>query len=108
MTASDTLVEIVVTHSRLDAAAAPAFKQEVAGMLEGRPNRLLIDIAKVDFVDSTGLGTLVGLLKKMGTGGRIALVGVTPAVKRLLEITRLDSLFVVCADLAEARNALLG
>src|SRR5829696_2887032 len=108
MTPADTLVEIAIGVRRLDAAAAPAFKQEAAGALVKRPSRLVLDLSAVEFVDSTGLGALVGLLKQMAPGARVALVGVRPAVQRLLQITRLNSLFIVSASVAEARHALAG
>lgn len=102
----DSLVEISVAGPRLDAAAAPAFKQAATAVLGERPARLLLDLSAVEFVDSTGLGALVGLLKQMAADARLALVGVKPAVRRLLEITRLDTLFIVCGSIAEARDAL--
>lgn len=97
---------LTVSHPRLDAAAAPQFKQEVDAFAADQPNRVLLDLSSVEFVDSTGLGVLVSLLKKMGADGRIVVVGAAPAVKRLFQITRLDSLFRLCPTRAEAENVL--
>jgi anti-sigma B factor antagonist len=105
MADADTLVELTVAGPRLDAAAAPSFKLAATAVLGERPARLLLDLSAVEFVDSTGLGAIVGLLKQMATGARIGLVGINPAVNRLLTITRLDSLFLICGSLAEGRNA---
>lgn len=102
------ILRITVNFERLDAAAAPDFKRQLdEGMQDGQ-SRVLLDLSQVDFIDSTGLGVLVSLLKRMGPGGRIAAFGVKPAVTRLFQITRLDSLFTLSGDADEARRALAG
>jgi len=102
------ILRITVNFERLDAAAAPEFKRQLEeGMHVGHP-RVLLDLGQVEFIDSTGLGVLVSLLKQMGPGGRIAVIGVRPAVARLFQITRLDSIFTLCGDEAEASRALAG
>jgi len=100
------ILEIAIDHPRLDAAAAPAFRQHIQGRLDHRPERVLLDLRQVNFIDSTGLGVLVSMLKQMGPQGRIAIVGASPAVQRLLQITKLDSLFLQCPTVAEAHAAL--
>ncbi|WP_423143000.1 STAS domain-containing protein [Parablastomonas sp. CN1-191] len=102
------VLEITVPDERIDAAAAPAFKQAMSDALGSSTRRLVLDMSQVQFVDSTGLGVLVSLLKQMGEGGRIAVVGAAPGVRRLFQITRLDSLFVLADDAASARDALNG
>lgn len=94
------------SHSRLDAVRAPAFKEQLVARLDDRPTRVMIDATSLDFIDSTGLGVLVFLLKQMGEGGRIAIGGAKPAVRRLFEITRLDSVFTLSSDTEAARLAL--
>jgi anti-sigma B factor antagonist len=95
-----------IDHLRLDAAAAPQFKQEVEAFASTQPRRVLLDLSGVEFVDSTGLGVLVSLLKKMGPDGRIAVFGAGSSVQRLFQVTRLDSLFRLCASRGEAESAL--
>ena len=104
MTESIDVLEITVDHPRLDAAAAPAFRQELEGKFDHRPERVILDLTCVEFIDSTGLGVLVSMLKQMGTNGRIAIVGASPAVKRLLQITRLDTLFIQCESISAAHD----
>lgn len=106
MTDHDGILRIFVQYPRLDAAAAPAFRQELAGNFDNKPDRVLLDLSDVEFVDSTGLGVLVSILKQMGPGGRIAVLGANAAVRRLFQITRLDSLFVLCGTVAEAHESL--
>ena len=99
--------EVEVRTSRLDAAAAPEFKREMGDRFADRPSRALLDLSGVEFIDSTGLGVLVSLLKLMGPQGRIAVLGARPAVRRLFEITKLNSLFTICETREQAREALL-
>lgn len=97
---------IAPQQSRLDAAATPGFKAEMEATFPPGAERLLLDLSNVEFVDSTGLGALVAVLKQMGKTGRIAVVGANPQITRLFQITRLDSLFNLCASEADALDVL--
>ena len=60
----------------------------------------------VEFVDSVGLGVLVGLFKTArGRGCRASFVGVQPGVRRVMEIIRLDEIFELHSDLETANPA---
>lgn len=100
------ILEIAVDFERLDAMAAPAFREALTERLASRPDRVLLDLSNVRFVDSTGLGVLVALLKMMGPGGRVAVSGAAASVRRLFEMTRLDTLFLLFEGKDEARAAL--
>lgn len=106
MTVEPEIVRIVPPFERLDAAAAPQFKSDLDANLPKGSQRVLLDLSNVDFVDSTGLGALVGLLKRLGGSGRIAVVGVKPAVRRLFQLTRLEELFNLSDSEEDAMNAL--
>ena len=99
-------LRITVQHPRLDAAIAPSFREEIRTVAGNMPDRVLLDLTGVEFIDSTGLGVLVALLKQTGPGGRIAVIGARAPVLRLFQMTRLDSLFRLCASEADARDAL--
>lgn len=100
------ILEIAVDHIRLDAMAAPGFRDQVATLLSGKPDRVLLDLDKVQFIDSTGIGVFVSLLKMMGPGGRVAVTGANDGVRRLFHMTRLDTLFRLCDDKGQARGVL--
>lgn len=102
------LREIRIELPRLDAAAAPDARRDLAPRMEGRPSRLLLDMTGVSFVDSTGLGVLVSLLKMMGQDGKVAVAGAQPVVQRLFEMTQLDRLFQLHPTVAQARESLGG
>ena len=103
VTTNGDIVEIRIVDERVDAAAAPALKLDLERALDAAPRRVVLDLEGVKFMDSTGLGLLVSLLKRMGPEGTIAAAGAQPAVARLFELTRLDSIFRLAADLDGAR-----
>ncbi len=97
---------VTVDTDRLDAAAAPAFKKALEAHVTGQPRRVVIDASQIQFLDSTGLGVFVSLLKMMGEPGILAIVGAQPAVRRLLQITQLDRIFRLFDTLSDAEAAL--
>ncbi|HZY20257.1 MAG TPA: STAS domain-containing protein [Ramlibacter sp.] len=95
-------VPVVVPRvRRLDASVAPAFKQAVLQVL-GEDRRLVLDLSGVDFLDSSGLGALVSILKALGTQGSLAVCGATGSVLSLFKLTRMDKVFPICSDRSEA------
>lgn len=91
---------------RLDASRAPQFRQQVQATGVGAGDRLLLDVGALKFVDSTGLGALVNLLKSVGPTGALVLARVQPAVRSLLAITKLDRVFRLADSAAEAQRML--
>lgn len=88
--------------ARLDAAAAPAFKEAFGAAVAGGPGRIVLDMGQVGFMDSSGLGTLVGCLKLLGMQGELILADVQPSVKRLLQLTKLERVFTIAPSVDEA------
>lgn len=78
---------------RLDGSRAVQFKNDCVAALHGP--RLLVDLSGVVFIDSSGLGALVGVLKHLGEGGEVGLVTEASGVLSLLKITRLSTIFQV-------------
>ncbi|MGD9740935.1 MAG: STAS domain-containing protein [Bauldia sp.] len=93
---------VVPGVSRLDASVAVPFKEGMAQLLADNPRRVVIDVGKVSFVDSSGLGAMVALLKRIGPTGALVLADVQPAVAKLLALTRLDRVFEIRKSVAEA------
>ena len=70
------------------------FKRTVSRLLEEGKVHLLVDCTGLRFVDSTGLGALVrALTTSQHEGGQTKLLGVGPNMRKLLEMTKLDSVF---------------
>lgn len=92
-------VPVVVPRvQRLDASVAPAFKQQVVQLVQGGERRLVVDLAGVDFLDSSGLGALVSILKALGTQGSMAVCGAKGGVLSLFKLTRMDKVFAIDTD----------
>jgi anti-sigma B factor antagonist len=89
------VVVVVPTMKRLDAAVAPAFKQEVVRLIESGDTRLLLDMGGVQFLDSSGLGAIVSILKALGNRGTLAVCNVQGAVLSLFQLTRMDRVFAL-------------
>jgi len=70
--------------------------------------KILVDLSRVHYVDSSGLATLVECLKKkQSQGGSLALSGLSEKVKSLFEITKLNKLFLIFRNQDEALSGLL-
>lgn len=80
-----------------------AFKKMITRLLEEGKVNLLVDLAEVGFLDSSGLGALVrALTNSQKEGGQTKLLHAGPQVRKLLEMTKLDSVFEMHGDLETA------
>lgn len=77
---------------------------ELKKLFEKQPSKkLVVDLEKVSYIDSSVLATLVEILKKIKSqGGALGLAGMSEKVKSLFEITKLDKLFVISSNQQEA------
>ena len=83
--------------------AETAFKKTVTRLIEDGRVNFLVDLRQVNFLDSSGLGALVRAMTiSQKEGGQTKLLGAGPQVKRLLEMTKLDSLFENYNDMESA------
>ena len=86
---------LVVLHGDLDIATAPELRDCLAKVI-GDGARIVVDLEAVGFLDSAGLGILVGALKRARTaGGELELVCTSRDVLKPLEITGLDRVFTI-------------
>ncbi len=94
---------IVEVAGDIDLNRSGDFQNELLTVLDRRPDRLIIDLSDVGYMDSSGVASLVKLLARAKKGGfTLALVGLQPRVRSVFEITRLDSVFNIYADEQEA------
>ncbi|WP_417720413.1 STAS domain-containing protein [Salipiger sp.] len=99
---------IQVGESRIDAAVAIQFKDRVRELVSPEAERVVLDLAAVEFIDSSGLGAIVAAMKAMGEGQRLDLAGLTPIVDKVFRMTRMDTIFVIHESLDAARAAKVG
>lgn len=93
---------IMVNLKRLDASIAPVFKQEILKIIESGENKLVLDLAGVEFIDSSGLGALVSILKALGGNGAIAVCNARIGVLGLFRLTRMDKVFSILPSREDA------
>lgn len=93
---------------RLDAAEVRAIEQVWMNRLEGPEEGVIIDCGSTEFIDSTGLGLLMRMQKRCRQSDKqLVLVTLSSAVFKLLQMTRLISLFSQAASREEALNKIL-
>ncbi len=82
---------------------SPEVRRTLLVALQGRTGRVIVNLKAVRYIDSSGVASLVeGLKASRDTGIRLALVGLSPAARQVLELTRLLKLFEVHEDEQEA------
>ncbi|QHM71024.1 STAS domain-containing protein [Mixta intestinalis] len=105
---SDNVTVITPVTRRLDASVAKPFRDEVMEQINAGQTRLLLDFSRVDFIDSSCLGTLISLLKAINGKGEMALCALNPNIQNMFKLTRMDRVFTLCTTQNEALSALHG
>ncbi|HKG65297.1 MAG TPA: STAS domain-containing protein [Solirubrobacteraceae bacterium] len=91
----DDRTRVLVLRGDLDAATASQLRECLVEVID-EGTRIVIDMEALDFLDSAGLGILVGGLKRARTyGGELELVCSSSAVLKPIEITGLDRVFTI-------------
>lgn len=95
-----------VRTSRIDAAGAIAFKDGLKALTQGGEGRVVLNLEAVTFIDSSGLGAVVGAMKQLGTSRPLELAALSPGVAKVFRLTRMDSVFTIHDTLAAANRTL--
>jgi anti-sigma B factor antagonist len=107
LTPQDDGTALVNIEGRLDAAAAPTFRQQMMDAISQGNVRLVLHIAHVSFMDSTGLGALVSALKAARrANGDITIIAPSPQVQKLLRLTAMNRVFRIFQTHDEALHQL--
>jgi anti-sigma B factor antagonist len=94
-----------VQEGRIDAHNAADLKIAIAGLVAAKRN-VLIDLSRVEFMDSSGLSALISGLKSANAlGGSVKLSGLRPHVKSMFELTRLHRVFEIFSEADEAAQS---
>jgi anti-sigma B factor antagonist len=89
-------VMIVRVEGQLVVGNRNELKEHLQGLLEKGERRFLIDFAQTGYIDSSGLGALVALARKVREeGGDLRLSGLNEDLRSLFELTKLDTLFAI-------------
>jgi RNA polymerase sigma-B factor len=96
-------VAVVAVRGELDISTSPVLRDRLVELGSSKTRKLVIDLEAVEFLDSTGLGVLVGGLKRMRSrGGDMVLVCTKPRILKVFEITALTKVFNIAASRDEA------
>lgn len=100
-------VTVVDVEGQLIVGNRQELKQKVLEELEGGDRRFVIDFQDTGYIDSSGLGVLVSLSKKIREqGGELRLSGLNDDLRTLFELTKLDTLFRITNSKEEALQGL--
>ena len=93
---------IVFPKGEIDIYTSPKLKEKVLNAFDSNPRDILIDGDNLDYVDSTGLGALIYILKKLKDNNyKIYLSNIKPNILKLFHITELDKLFIIRGEVDE-------
>lgn len=90
----------------IDLSRSPVLRQTLLHLAESKPSRMVVDLAEVPYMDSSGVATLVEALQAQRKGGgRMILCNLQPKVRSIFEIARLDMVFTIVEDKDAALQA---
>ena len=102
ISAHDGATMVTPTEDRIDAASAIQFKNAMHEAIGDDTARVVLDLAQVQFVDSSGLGAIVAAMKLLGPDRKLELAGLTPTVEKVFRLTRMDTVFTIHDDIEAA------
>ncbi|MEM8757494.1 MAG: STAS domain-containing protein [Planctomycetota bacterium] len=87
----------------IDLSRSPVLRESIKGVLLDKPARLVVDLAGVEYMDSSGVATLVEAMQLTKKGGHVlVLCSLTDRVRSIFEIARLEQVFRIEDDLESA------
>jgi anti-sigma B factor antagonist len=94
---------VLVPEGKFNLVAAPPIKARIDDLVAAGQARIVVDMHAVDFIDSSGLGALIGGLKAARQqGGDVRIAAVGPQVAAVLRLTNLDRILSPYATIEEA------
>lgn len=102
-------VTVVSVEGEVDASNSTDLGDALDQLLADGRKKLAVDLENVNFIDSSGLGTLIRVYKHArADAGDVCLASLQPPVRRVFELTRLDRVFEIYPDLEGAIKRLSG
>ena len=90
-------------HGEIDLSRSPELRVQLTEVQGNRPDRLVIDLSQVPYMDSSGVATLVEAMQvSRKHGGQLILCGMQERVRSIFEIARLDTVFTIVDTTSEA------
>lgn len=96
-----------ITAAQLHMYFIPDLKEKLLSTVGNEPDNLIIDLTQVEYLDSSAMGVLFQVQKKMHAyGGSLYLVGINPTIEMVFKLTKSDQHFAVFFDAATAAKAI--
>jgi len=90
---------LIVLSGEVDVYSAPKLREAIKDLVDQGRNNIIVDLEKVDFLDSTGLGVLVGGLKRVKQNeGELGIICNQEKILRIFRITGLTKVFPIYAS----------
>jgi anti-sigma B factor antagonist len=87
---------VLPLEGEIDLHVSPRVSQKLAEIIRSKPSRVVVDLSRVTYIDSSGLAALIqGMRDVEDYGGRFALAGVQENVLSIFETSRLDKVFLI-------------
>ena len=100
---------VLEVGGEVDVYTAPTLREKIVSLVDGGARVMIVDLTHVEFLDSTGLGVLVGGMKRLrGIGGDFALVCDQEKLLKIFRITGLDRVFTLHSSVEAASAGLAG
>lgn len=99
---------VIAIEGELDLSSAPRVKWVLTDALEEGRTRLVVDLSQASFMDSTGLGVLIGVSKRLEEGVELLVVCPSGPVRQVFEFSGTDGVFAIFSTLEEATEHLAG
>jgi anti-sigma B factor antagonist len=97
---------ILPLEGEIDMSVSPRIATELRALIRDKPEKLVIDLSKVSYIDSSGLAVLIdGMQKVEAYRGKLYLVGMRETVRIVFETSRLDQAFRIRRNVADALAA---
>jgi anti-sigma B factor antagonist len=87
---------VLPLEGEIDLHVSPSIAASLAAMIQQKTARLVVDLSRVTYIDSSGLAVLIeGMQNTEAYGGNFALAGLQENVRAIFEIARLDQVFII-------------
>ena len=87
---------VLPLEGEIDLHASPRLERALNSMIRKRPDRVIVDMSGVTFIDSSGLAVLICAMQDVQNyGGKFSLSGIGPGLRSIFEMARLDQVFLI-------------
>lgn len=99
--------QVLSLSGELDYHSSPELREKLTELTSKQAPKILVDLSGVDYMDSSGIATFVEAFQKTKRyQGRLILAALTPTVRGVFEIAKLDSIFEIAPTVGEAVKSL--